>query len=155
MRRILLAFAMIVAPIFAAAQAATPPAMTMFAAASLTDALNDVGNAWQKQGHAPIRFSYGASSTMARQIEQGAPANLFASADAQWMDYLAKRNLLAPGTRKDLLSNRLVLIVPASHAGSRGHQAGLRSRRRCSDQAGGWRSAIPPMFRSASMPSRR
>ena len=115
MRRILLAFAMIVAPTFAAAQAATPPAMTMFAAASLTDALNDVGTAWQKQGHTPIRFAYGASSTLARQIEQGAPANLFASADAQWMNYLAKRNLLAPGTRHDLLSNRLVLIVPASH----------------------------------------
>jgi len=87
--------------------------LTMFAAASLTDSLRDVAAAWEKQGHAPLRLSFGASSILARQIEQGAPANLFASADEQWMDYLASRNLLASDTRRDLLSNRLVLIVPA------------------------------------------
>jgi molybdate transport system substrate-binding protein len=87
--------------------------LTVFAAASLTDAMKDVAAAWQKQGHAPLRLSFGASSTLARQIEQGAPANLFASADEQWMDYLAGRNLIVPDTRRDLLSNRLVLIVPA------------------------------------------
>jgi molybdate transport system substrate-binding protein len=52
---------------------------------------------------------------LARQIEQGAPADLFASADEQWMDYLAKRDLIAPDTRRSLLGNDLVLIVPASH----------------------------------------
>jgi molybdate transport system substrate-binding protein len=88
--------------------------LTVFAAASLTDVMKDADVAWQKHGHAPLRLSFGASSTLARQIEQGAPANLFASADEQWMDYLASRNLLAPDTRHDLLSNRLVLIVPAS-----------------------------------------
>lgn len=86
---------------------------TVFAAASLTDALQDVAAVWQGEGHAPLRFSFGASSTLARQIEQGAPANVFASADEQWMDYLAKRDLIAADTRKDVLSNRLVLIVPA------------------------------------------
>lgn len=88
--------------------------LTVFAAASLTDALKDVAVAWQKQGHEPPRFSFGASSTLARQIEQGAPVNLFASADEQWMDYLAKRDLIVPDTRRDLLSNKLVLIVPAN-----------------------------------------
>jgi molybdate transport system substrate-binding protein len=93
--------------------AAHAEVLTVFAAASLTDAMKDVAATWQKQGHAPPRLSFGASSTLARQIEQGAPANLFASADEQWMDYLAGRDLIAPDTRRDLLSNRLVLIVPA------------------------------------------
>ncbi len=88
-------------------------ALTVFAAASLTDAMKDVAALWEKQGHAPLRLSFGASSTLARQIEQGAPADLFASADEQWMDYLASRDLIVPGTRRDLLSNRLVLVVPA------------------------------------------
>lgn len=90
--------------------------LTVFAAASLTDAMKDVAVTWQKQGHAPLRLSFGASSTLARQIEQGAPANLFASADEQWMDYLANSGLIVPGTRRDLLSNKLVLIVPANRA---------------------------------------
>jgi len=106
--RFLLALCLLLLPLAARAQA-----VTVFAAASLTDAMKDVAAAWQKQGHAPLRLSFGASSTLARQIEQGAPANLFASADEQWMDYLAGRNLIVPDTRRDLLSNRLVLIVPA------------------------------------------
>jgi molybdate transport system substrate-binding protein len=89
--------------------------VTVFAAASLTDAMKDIGAAWQKQGHPALRLSFGASSTLARQIEQGAPANVYASADERWMDYLAKRNLIAPDTRRTLLTNRLVLIVPADH----------------------------------------
>ncbi|MDR3538831.1 MAG: molybdate ABC transporter substrate-binding protein [Acetobacteraceae bacterium] len=89
--------------------------LTVFAAASLTDAMKDVSGVWEKQGHPPLRMSFGASSTLARQIEQGAPANVFASADETWMDYLAKANLLAPDTRRDLLANQLVLIVPAAH----------------------------------------
>lgn len=101
-------------PISISARAATAP-LTMFAAASLTDALNNIGAAWTKAGHGSVRFSFGASSTLARQIEQGAPANLFASADEKWMDYLDTHGLIVPGTRRDLLSNTLVLIVPASH----------------------------------------
>jgi molybdate transport system substrate-binding protein len=87
----------------------------VFAAASLTDAMKDVAGLWVKAGHPALSLSFGASSTLARQIEQGAPANLFASADEKWMDYLAKGDLIAPGTRHDLLGNDLVLIVPATH----------------------------------------
>jgi molybdate transport system substrate-binding protein len=58
-------------------------------------------------------MSFASSSTLARQIEQGAPANLFASADERWMDYLAGKQLIVPETRKDLLGNELVLVVPA------------------------------------------
>jgi molybdate transport system substrate-binding protein len=89
-------------------------ALTVFAAASLTDALKDVAALWVKQGHPPLRLSFGASSTLARQIEEGAPVNLFASADEKWMDFLAEKDQLAPGTRRDLLGNDLVLVVPAN-----------------------------------------
>lgn len=109
MRGMILALGLIVLPSVAWAQE-----VTMFAAASLTDALKDIGTEWQNSGHAPVRFSFGSSSTLARQIEQGAPANLFASADEQWMDYLDKKGVIVPGTRVDLLDNRLVLVVPAS-----------------------------------------
>ena len=85
----------------------------MFAAASLTDAMKDISALWAKAGHQPLRLSFASSSTLARQIEQGAPANVFASADEKWMDYLAQKNLIAPDTRKDLLGNDLVLVVPA------------------------------------------
>src|SRR3974377_812906 len=87
--------------------------LTVFAAASLTDAMKDISAQWAQAGHQPLRMSFGASSTLARQIEQGAPANLFASADQKWMDYLASKNLIVPDTRKDLLGNDLVLVVPA------------------------------------------
>jgi molybdate transport system substrate-binding protein len=86
--------------------------LTVFAAASLTDALKDADALWQQQGHAKIRFSFAASSTLARQIDQGAPANLFASADQQWMDWVQARKLIADDTRRTLLGNRLVLIMP-------------------------------------------
>ena len=98
--------------------AAAGPPVTVFAAASLTEAMRDISAAWQRAGHAALAVSLAASSALARQIEQGAPASLFASADQQWMDYLDQRGLLAPGTRRDLLGNSLVLIVPKDHAGS-------------------------------------
>jgi molybdate transport system substrate-binding protein len=87
--------------------------LTVFAAASLTDALKDVSGKWTEAGHSPLRMSFGSSSTLARQIEQGAPANVFASADEKWMDYLAEKQLIAAGTRKSLLGNDLVLVVAA------------------------------------------
>ena len=83
----------------------------MFAAASLTDAMKDISTLWARSGHQPLRMSFGSSSTLARQIEQGAPANLFASADEKWMNYLADKNLIAADTRKDLLGNELVLLL--------------------------------------------
>jgi molybdate transport system substrate-binding protein len=93
--------------------AARAQQLTMFAAASLTDAMKDVSALWAKDGHPPLRLSFAASSTLARLIEQGAPAALFASADQKWMDYLAQKNLIVAHTRKDLLGNDLVLVVPA------------------------------------------
>ena len=106
--RLLLALCLLLAPLVARAQE-----LTVFAAASLTDAMKDVSAQWAKDGHPPLRLSFGASSTLARQIEQGAPANLFASADEKWMDYLADKKLIVADTRKDLLGNDLVLVVPA------------------------------------------
>jgi molybdate transport system substrate-binding protein len=84
----------------------------VFAAASLTNALKDVGAAWQKQGHPAPSLALGASSALAKQVEAGAPADLFASADLQWMDYLDARGKIASGSRVSLLGNTLVLIVP-------------------------------------------
>ena len=90
--------------------------LTVFAAASLTEALGDVAMAWQRDGHPALRLSFAASSALARQIEQGAPADLFASADTRWMDDVARHGLVAPGSRRDLLGNTLVLVVPARRA---------------------------------------
>jgi molybdate transport system substrate-binding protein len=106
--RFLLALCLLLAPLAARAQE-----LTVFAAASLTDAMKDVSTQWALAGHSPLRMSFGSSSTLARQIEQGAPASLFASADEKWMDYLADKKLIALDTRKDLLGNDLVLVVPA------------------------------------------
>jgi molybdate transport system substrate-binding protein len=85
---------------------------TVFGAASLKNALDDAGKAFTAQSGIAVRASYAASSALARQIEAGAPADLFASADLEWMDYLAKKNLIRPDTRVNLLNNRLVLIAP-------------------------------------------
>jgi molybdate transport system substrate-binding protein len=87
--------------------------VTVFAAASLTDALNEIGTAYQKQTGHTAAMSFAASSVLARQIANAQGADVFISADTEWMDYLDKRSLLAPGTRKNLLGNHLVLIAPA------------------------------------------
>jgi molybdate transport system substrate-binding protein len=89
-------------------------ALTVFAAASLQNAFEDVGRLHAQRAGAAPRFSFAASSLLARQIEQGAPASVFASADEAWMDHLERRGLLAEGTRRALLGNRLVLVVPAA-----------------------------------------
>lgn len=87
--------------------------VTVFAAASLTNALQDVGKAYEAAGGGKVKFSFAASSLLARQIEAGADADVFFSADAEWMDYLAERKLIKTKTRRDVLANRLVLIAPA------------------------------------------
>ena len=86
----------------------------MFAAASLTNALNEVGQAFEQKEKHTVRFSFASSSTLAKQIENGAPAHLFLSADLDWMDYLDQRKLIVDGSRVNLLGNRLVLIAPVS-----------------------------------------
>jgi molybdate transport system substrate-binding protein len=96
----------------AVAQPADEP-VTIFAAASTTDALNEIAEAFAARTGGSLRPVLAASSTLARQIAQGAPADLFLSASIQWMDELDGQRLLAPGTREPLLANRLVLIAPA------------------------------------------
>ena len=88
-----------------------PQAILVFAAASLKNALDDVIAAYGKETGTKVTASYAASSALAKQIEQGAPAQLFVSADQDWMDYLAERQLIVGSTRKNLLGNSLVLVV--------------------------------------------
>jgi molybdate transport system substrate-binding protein len=90
--------------------------LVIFAAASLKDALDEVNAAYQHEKGQETATSYAASSTLAKQIEAAAPADVFISADLDWMDYLAKRDLIKPQTRANLLSNRLVLIAPVNSA---------------------------------------
>jgi molybdate transport system substrate-binding protein len=98
----------------AAAGAGPPPAtVTVYAAASLKEALDDVGAAYAARTGKPVRFSYGGSSALARQIEAEAPADVFVSADSDWMNYVAQKGLIARGSRFDLLTNHLALIAPA------------------------------------------
>lgn len=94
-----------------AAQAAEPE-ITVFAAASTTNAITDIGRLYADKGLGSIKTSFASSSTLAKQIEQGAPADVFLSANANWMDYLDERKLTEPGTRLNLLRNRIALIVP-------------------------------------------
>ncbi len=92
------------------------PPITVFAAASLTNVLQELGDAFTKETSIPVRFSFAASSALARQIENGAPADVFFSADLEWMDYLQTRNLIQRDSRHEVLSNQLVLIAPADSA---------------------------------------
>jgi molybdate transport system substrate-binding protein len=85
--------------------------LTVFAAASLKTALDQADQAFTAATGVPVRASYAASSALAKQIAQGAPADIYASADADWMDDLDSRKLILAGTRVDLLGNRLVVIA--------------------------------------------
>lgn len=96
----------------AQAKPESAPPLTVFAAASLKEAMDEAGAAWTQRTHQDVRNSYAASSALARQVEQGAPADVFISADSDWMDYLQQRNLIDIATRRDLLGNTLVLVAP-------------------------------------------
>jgi len=103
-----------VAPFAARAQSGE---LVVFAAASLKNALDEIASAWTKDtGKPKPRISYAASSALAKQIEQGAPADLFLSADTDWMDYVAKKDLIKADTRVNLLGNTIVLIAPKDSA---------------------------------------
>jgi len=88
--------------------------VTVFAAASLRDALEAATREWAAATGEHVVVSYAASSALARQIEHGAPADLFVSADADWVAYLDARGLVVPGSRRDLLANDLVLVAPSA-----------------------------------------
>ena len=92
--------------------AAQEKIITVFAAASMKNALDDINAAFLKATGTKVTVSYAASSALARQIEQGAPADVFASADLEWMDYSAGKKTIRDDTRVNLLGNRLVLIAP-------------------------------------------
>ena len=102
---------------FAAALATVPAQaanVTVFAAASLKEALDEQAKAFETRTSDKVAISYAASNALARQIEGGAGVDLFVSADLDWMNYLDKRKLIIPGTRTNLLRNTLVLVAPAA-----------------------------------------
>ena len=90
--------------------------VVVFAAASLKNALDAINTQWQKETGKRALISYGASPALAKQMEQAAPAQMFISADLDWMDYVAQRNLIKPETRSNLLGNRIVLVAPKDKA---------------------------------------
>jgi molybdate transport system substrate-binding protein len=109
-RRIFLSLILALA---AAAPAAAQKAPLVLAAASLQESMNAAADAWAAKGHVRPVISFAASSALARQAAAGAPADLFVSADEEWMDDLQRRGLLVPGTRADMLGNRLVVVETA------------------------------------------
>ena len=90
--------------------------ITVYAAASLTNALSEISAQYEKEKSVKIVHSYASSSTLAKQIENGAPADIFISADTKWMDYLQEKNRINTATRSNLLGNKLVLIAPKGRA---------------------------------------
>ena len=106
---IVLAFCSILGAPFAAGQ---DKAITVFAAASMKNALDDINAAFTKSTGIKVVASYAASSALMKQIEQGAPAEVFASADLDWMDYGSQKKVIKDDTRMNLVGNRLVLIAP-------------------------------------------
>jgi molybdate transport system substrate-binding protein len=97
----------------------------VFAAASLKNALDDIAGQWQRETGKKVVIAYAASNTLIKQIEQGAPADIFISADLDWMDYGQQKNLIKPDSRFNLLGNRLVLIAPKDSGVSANIQPGF------------------------------
>jgi len=111
MRGFLRLFAAVCVSLFPYCARAGDQTITVFGAASLSNALQEIDAAYTKETGSPVKEAFAASSALARQIEAGAPAQVFISADTKWMDYLAQKGLLAAQT--PLLSNELALIAPA------------------------------------------
>ncbi|HEX2494075.1 MAG TPA: molybdate ABC transporter substrate-binding protein [Steroidobacter sp.] len=107
-----LAFALVLVATCSIAADSSRDGLVVFAAASLTNSLQQISDAYTKRVGVPVKLSFAASSTLARQIEAGARADVFLSADQEWMDYLAERGLIDVRSRSDLLANRLALIAP-------------------------------------------
>ena len=118
-RALLFCLALLAAPLAAA------DTVTVFAAASLKEALDAVAAAFERQrGHKAV-ISYAGSNVLARQIVNGAPADVFFAADTDWVEYLENRKLVSPNSRRDLLGNDIVLVAPASSKVSLGLVAGV------------------------------
>jgi molybdate transport system substrate-binding protein len=112
---------------------AAEPDVLVFAAASTTDAISELVELFEQRGLGSAVASFAASSTLARQVERGAPAHVYVSADPQWMDWLAERGLVEPGSRFDWLGNELVLIAPADGAFALGARGFARLPERLGD----------------------
>ena len=111
--------ALLAAPLASlAATAASADDVVVFAAASLKNALDDVAAAYKAKTGKAVTISYAASSALAKQIEQKAPADIFFSADLDWMNYLEERNLIKKDTRRTLLGNKIVLVAPKDSTAS-------------------------------------
>jgi molybdate transport system substrate-binding protein len=111
-RSVLAAFTLAVTALVGQAHGAEEKSITVFAAASMKNALDEVDTLFTNQSGIKVVASYATSSALMNQIEQGASADVFLSADTEWMDYGAKRNLIKNDTRENLLGNRLVLTAP-------------------------------------------
>lgn len=111
-----LALAMLAGLAAGASGAAAARDVLVFAAASQKDALDAVIEAYEASGGGDVDAAYESSSTLARQIEHGAPADVYVSANPKWMGYVEERGLIDRGTRRDLLGNSLVLVVPRDSA---------------------------------------
>jgi molybdate transport system substrate-binding protein len=112
-RSVLVVAVVVVATAWSVAARAQERDLLVFGAASLKNALDDADAQYQREAGHKVVVSYGASSALAKQIEGGAPADIFISADLDWMDYVAQHKLIKPDTRFNLLGNKLVLIAPA------------------------------------------
>jgi molybdate transport system substrate-binding protein len=108
----IVAAAAIACGVFSPASFAEDKGLTIFAAASMKNALDDVDAAYTAKAGVKVVASYAASSVLAKQIDQGAPADVFLSADTDWMDYATKQKTIKPETRTNLLGNSIVLIAP-------------------------------------------
>lgn len=111
MRRVLAAIVLAACAFGFSVRAQEP--VTIFAAASLKTALDDISAAWSEETGKATNISYAGSSALARQIEEGAPADVFISADLDWMAYLSERGLIDTASERQLLGNRIVLVAPA------------------------------------------
>lgn len=107
-------FALLLALLLLPASGNAAPPVSVFAAASLKESMDAAAAQYHRETGRPVQVSYAASSALARQIEQRAPADVFISADQAWMDWLQARDLIAPATGRDLLGNTLVLVAPAA-----------------------------------------
>ena len=90
--------------------------LTVFAAASTTDVMKELADAYKKNGGEEVKFNFASSGALARQLDAGAPADFFISANKKWMDFLAEKGLLVEGSRTDVVKNSLVLIAPKDSA---------------------------------------
>ncbi len=141
-------------PVLPAAAIAAParPPLTVFAAASLTDALQAVAKAYTARTGQPVRFSFESSGTAARQIAAGARADLFLSADSRWMDDLAGRNLLGGAARP---AGRPAALIARAGSNVRLRRNPARRWRPPWGRTGGWRSAIRARCRPGGTRRRR